>query len=61
MPVTYFAKFVEESGRMWPVLKGQSKEMVFHSEGNWKPQKVFRLESDMRRVALYGDDSGRGG
>lgn len=61
MPVTYFAEFVKESGRRWLVRKGQNKEMVLHSEGNWKPQKVFRLGSDMSRGALYGDYSGRGG
>lgn len=59
--MTYFAEFVKESARIWPVLKGQDKEMVLHSGGSWKPQKVFRLESDMSRVALYGDYSGSGG
>lgn len=46
---------MKERGRRWPVRKGQNKEMVLHSEGNWKPQKVFRLESEMSRVALYGE------
>lgn len=59
--MTYFAEFVKESSRMWLGLKGQNKEMVLHSRGNWKPVKVCKLESDMIRVALYEDQSGSRG
>lgn len=53
--MTDFAEFVKGSSRMWLSLTGQNKKMVLHSQGNWKPPMVFKLEGDMIRVAFYED------